>query len=100
MPKSTKSNTEVPSDRCKHHPKEKSTFYCKEDKEYFCSNCVNSFHKGHESFVLKTECATLFKPWLDLKSQITRFKKRLEEIKDKVPEDEQAVLEKRVTKFN
>lgn len=50
--------------------------------------------------MLKSECATLFKPWLDLKGQITRFKKRLDEIKDKVPEEQWNKLEDRVSKFN
>ena len=76
-------------------------FLCKDDQKKICGICV-PLHSGHETLNIKDCCSKLAKPWIDMKSFITRQRQRIDqdpEIRARIPTSKYEVLEERCEKF-
>lgn len=80
--------------KCSVHKKEKIQFLCEKENEKICASCV-PLHNGHSMIPLKEKCSEHVSIWKKLKLDAINWKKKLENLGDKLPREKLENFNKR-----
>ena len=96
MPAKTPSKSRGISEKlkCSVHKKEKIQFLCEKENEKICASCV-PLHNGHSMIPLKEKCSEHVSIWKKLKLDAINWKKKLENLGDKLPREKLENFNKR-----